>query len=321
VSLLGVSVVLTAETEKAADVKPAVAPEAAKTEAPAVAPSPTAEAPKTTPAPVEEKKPEGEVKKADETKKPDEAKKPADTKKAGAKDPKSYGGGKFADEPAFEDDFLPGWEKTQKAWRVATWKQNGTQMSPERCATDGQGFMVQTVLAGEPFQGGSMETKGEWGYGRWVGRLKPSSVPGILNSFFTDDWDDKTTADSDKDGTKFEVDIEFLTYTFGKGKGQVHLALHGWGKKNVFVKEAELDFNPSDDYHVYGFDILPDGITWYADGKEIGAYKCPEGQTVPDIKHEFFMNSWTSAKWIKGPPAAEGKYSIDWVRYYPLVKK
>ena len=49
VSLLGVSVVLTAETEKAADVKPAVAPEAAKTEAPAVAPALASGQPATTP--------------------------------------------------------------------------------------------------------------------------------------------------------------------------------------------------------------------------------------------------------------------------------
>ena len=237
-----------------------------------------------------------------------------------AKAGKSYGGGKFAVEPTFQDEFAPGWEKDQKAWRVATWKQNGTQMSPERCATDGKGFLVQTVLAGEPYRGGSLQSVAEYPYGRWVGRLKPSSVPGVLNSFFTDDWDNMKTPEKD-DGTKFEVDIEFLTYTFSKGKGQVHLALHGFGKKNVYVKEAELDFNPSDDYHVYGFDILPTGIVWYADGKVIGEYKCPEGETVPDIAHEIFFNSWTSPKWIKGPPAAEAKYFIDWVQFYPLAKK
>lgn len=72
---------------------------------------------------------------------------------------KSYGGGEFATEPAFEDDFLPGWEKNQKAWDVATWRQNQTQMSPERCVTDGNGILIQTVLAGDPALGGSMQTK------------------------------------------------------------------------------------------------------------------------------------------------------------------
>jgi beta-glucanase (GH16 family) len=324
VSLLGVSVVLATEAEKAADVKPAVAPEAAKTEAPAVAPAP--DAPKTTPAPAEEKKPDAEVKKADETKKPDEAKKsdeakkPADTKKPGAKDPKSYGGGKFAKEPTFEDDFLPGWEKNQKAWSVATWMQNKTQMAPERCATDGQGLLVQTVKAGDPALGGSLESKGEWRYGRWVGRIKPAAVGGALNSFFTIDWDDHTT-EAKNDGTKLEIDIEFVTANFGPGKGQVEFAVHHLGDKKSFGKVVDLDFNPSDDFHVWGFDILPDGITWHVDGKVLHEYKCPAGETIPDIRHELFMNSWTAQKWVKGPPKADAKYYIDWVKFYPMVEK
>lgn len=155
-----------------------------------------------------------------------------------------------------------------------------------------------------------------------MGRLKPSSVAGALNSFFSDDWDDLSTADKPNDGTKFEIDIEFVTASFGPGKGQVELALHSaFGKKTPFGKIVDLDFNPSDDFHVYGFDILPEGITWHADGKVIGEYKCPPGETVPDIGHEFFMNSWTAQKWVKGPPKADARYYIDWVRFYPRVKK
>jgi len=234
----------------------------------------------------------------------------------------SYGGGRFATEPAFEDDFLPGWERNQKAWHVATWRQNGTQMAPERCATDGKGLLVQTVLAGEPAQGGSLQTRSEYRYGRWVGRLKPSSVPGALNSFFTDDWDDLTTEDKNNDGTKLEIDIEFVTANFGPGKkGQVEFAVHSLGRKRGLGKVVDLDFNPSDDFHVWGIDILPDGIAWHVDGKVIHSYKCPPGETIPDVGHELFMNSWTARKWIKGPAPADAKYHIDWVRFYPMVEE
>ena len=249
---------------------------------------------------------------------------PADPEAAKAAEArmKSYGGGLFAAKPSFEDDFLPGWEKNQKAWAVATWRQNGTQMSPERCATDGKGFLVQTVKAGDPPLGGSLETRGEFRYGRFVGRLKPAPVAGALNSFFTDDWDDKTTPETGSDGTKFEVDIEFVTASFGPGRGQVELALHSaFGKKTPYGKKVDLDFNPSDDFHIYAIDILPDAIIWYCDGREIGAYRCAAGEKVPDIGHELFMNSWTAVKWVKGPPKADATYCIDWVRYYPLVKK
>jgi len=257
--------------------------------------------------------------KTDEATKPDSKSKRAEAKTKASKK-QSYGGGRFAAEPAFQDDFLPGWEKTQKDWNVATWMQNTTQMSPERCATDGKGVMVQTVLAGEPHRGGSMETKKEYGYGRWVGRIKPAAVAGALNSFFTIDWDNHATAEKN-DGTKFEIDIEFVTASFGPNKGQVEFAVHHFGDKKGLGKVVDLDFNPSDDYHIWGFDILPEGIVWHVDGRVLHEYKCPPGETVPDIGHEFFMNSWTQVKWVRGPTKADAKYYIDWVRFYPLAKK
>ena len=226
----------------------------------------------------------------------------------------------FALKPAFQDDFGPDWEKQQQHWRVATWKQNGTVMSPERCATDGKGHLIQTVLAGEPYRGGSIQTSKEYPYGRWVARVRPSAVPGVLNSVFTKDWDDLTTADNDRDGTGFEVDIEFLTYTFAPGRGKVHLAIHGGTDLGTFAADPELNFNPSDDFHEWGFDILPDRVVWHVDGKELRTWKCPEGKIVPVGGHEFFFNSWTAPKWIKGPPKETATYSIDWVRFYPLAK-
>jgi len=218
----------------------------------------------------------------------------------------------------FNDDFDADWEKKQTAWRVATWKQNGAQMDPSRCATDGEGRMVQTVMAGKPYRGGSMQTAREYGYGKWVARLKPSSVPGALNSMFTMDWDDLTT-EVEHDGSKFEVDIEFLTYTFGPGKGKVHLAVHVPGKKNAFVEDVPLDFNPSDDFHEWGFEILPDRIAWHVDGKVLRSWDRPAEREFNE-GYEFFFNSWTKPKWIKGPPKEDARYLIDWVRFYPMEK-
>jgi len=203
---------------------------------------------------------------------------------------------------------------------VATWKQNGAQMSPKRCATDGKTHMVQTVLAGAPYRGGSMQTAGEYPYGRWLARLKPSPVPGVLNSMFTMDWDNLKTPDKEGDGSHFEVDIEFLTYTFGPGRGKVHLAVHVPGKSNAFVEDVPLDFNPSDGFRNWGFDILPDKIVWHVDGKVIRSWKRPE-QYKFHPNYEFFFNSWTKPKWIKGPPEKDAKYHIDWVRFYPVAEK
>lgn len=223
----------------------------------------------------------------------------------------------FEETPSFFDDFSAGWEQSQKDWRVATWKQNGTQMSPERCKTDGNGLMIQTVLKGVPKSGGSMQTGREYPYGRWVARVKPSSVRGVLNSIFTKDWDDLKTPEPDNDGRGGEVDIEFLTYTFGRKTGQVHLAIHTKDRPNYFERNTPLSFNPSDDFHEWGFDILPDRVIWHVDGKVLEEFRYPsKGFIEPD--YEFFFNSWTQGKWINGPAPEDAHYQIDWVKFFPL---
>jgi len=228
--------------------------------------------------------------------------------------------GGFAPTPAFEDHFEPGWEEKQKFWKVATWEQNGTQMSPERCRTDGKGHLVQTVLAGEPFQGGSLQTKREFGWGRWVARGKPSAVPGLLNSIFTKDWDDLSTPADQHDGNKGEVDFEFVTHTFDKGRGEVHLAIHLKKHHPLWHLDIPLDFDPSRDFHEWGFDILPDRVVWHVDGKVLHAWNYTSAHFI-DPAYEFFFNSWTAKKWLKGPPGEKAEYQIDWVKFYPLQKE
>jgi beta-glucanase (GH16 family) len=223
----------------------------------------------------------------------------------------------LTEEPAFVDEFDPDWPK-KDAWQVATWKQNGTQMAPERCRVDAQGHLVQTVLAGKPFLGGSVQSTKEYGYGRWIARLKPTSVPGVLNSMFTKDWEDMTTP-TPHDGGKAEIDIELLSHTYAPGKGEVHLAIHLKDRPAVFQVDVPLDFNPSDDFHEWGFDVLPDRVVWHVDGRIVHEWKYTKELSVAP-GYEMFFNSWTMEKWIKGPPAAEADYRIDWVKFYPVAK-
>lgn len=223
--------------------------------------------------------------------------------------------GGFAAEPAFMDTFDPDWNRTQDDWQVATWLQNGTQMAPSRCRTNEDGYLVQTVLAGEPYRGGSLQTKREFGFGRWLARVKPSSVSGSLHSMFTKDWDNLET-EVPHDGRKAEVDIEFLTYTFKENRGQVHLAIHLLNHRPLWHADVDLDFNPSADFNVWGFDILPDRVVWHVNGKIIHTWLYTDEYYV-DPAYEMMFNSWTRDIWIKGPPQENAEYLIDWVKFHP----
>jgi len=226
----------------------------------------------------------------------------------------------LAETPAFTDEFSPGWDAAESGWKVATWKQNRTQMSRERVQVNADGHLVQTVLAGEPARGGSIQSTTEFGYGRWIARVRPSAVPGLLNSIFTKDWDDLTTAEPGDDGKKAEVDVEFVTHTFRPNAGEAHLAIHLPGKTPLWHLDIPLDFNPSDEFREWGFDILPDRVIWHVDGKVLYTWEYTETEKI-DPNYEMFFNSWTRDKWLKGPPKEDANYHIDWVKFYPLVKQ
>lgn len=224
--------------------------------------------------------------------------------------------GGFTPEPAFVEDFDYGWENKTRDWQRATWMQNKTKMAEERATTNEDGHLVLTVTAGDPPRGGSIQSTREFGYGRWIARVRPSSVPGVLNSVFTKDWDDLTTTDSNRDGRKAEVDFEFLTHTFGPDSGEVHLAVHLIDKHPLWHVDIPLDFNPADEFREWGFDILPDKVIWHVDGKLLFAWEYTDDYYVEPM-YEFFFNAWTNQRWIQGPPSEDADYHIDWLKFYP----
>lgn len=227
----------------------------------------------------------------------------------------------FETETAFSDEFdyqnTPGGYNWLPEWIRATWTMNSSLMGEERAAPDGN-FMNLTVTAGSPFQGGCIQTREEYQYGKWVARLKPSSVAGVVNAMFTNDWDDENTSADNSDGTHEEIDIEFLPYTFTGDNGQVHLALHNRESSNIFNKDIELGFDPSTDFHEWGFEIYQDSLRWLVDDKILASYVYDNEFRVTST-YTFFFNAWTnSSTWVKGPPSQDALYQIDWVRFYPL---
>ena len=230
---------------------------------------------------------------------------------------------RFADEPALVQDFefednTSGWG-WHPDWARATWTQNHTQMTVDRAAVEDGFLHIRTTdyLQADPAYagdltalGGSIQTKNHYRYGKWEARLKPSSESGVVNAFFI--W-------SDANGQ--EVDFEFLPYTFGAGIGQVHLAVHKNGFSNHFVREIDLGFNPSDDFHNYSLEIYRDKVVWLADDIVLAEYVYDDEVSI-DSEYLALINGWSwTHDWVKGPPAQTAHYYVDWVRFYPLIEK
>ena len=220
--------------------------------------------------------------------------------------------------PTFREDF-DGAAIDESVWTVGTWEEHGGQLSPERCYVKDGYLNLLLINDDGKYLSSAIQSNQEFLYGRWEARLKPSSVPGVLNSFYTIDWDNKATS-TPNDGTKQEIDIEFLTFAFKNNKGKVHVAVHAQGFESFDSNpDIEIDFDPSADFHIWGFEITSEYIEWFVDGKTLYVYKYNEGNIKIDYPYVLKLNHWTQEEWILGPPetGVVCRYLIDWIQFTP----
>lgn len=226
---------------------------------------------------------------------------------------------KYVTEVFFEDFNGP---IDNKVWTIGGWTEHGGQLSPDRCyVRDG---LLNMVFINDPdkgYLGSAIQTVDEFFYGRWEARLKPSGVSGILNSFYTIDWNNSADTNATNNGTKQEIDIEFLTKSFNGTTGEVHFALHASGRKSYGSNpDIKLDFDPSRDFHIWGFDITPEYIEWFVDDKVLFKYVYSENEITINAPYMLKLNVWSSEKWVGGPPEKNKEciYQIDWIKFTPM---
>ena len=220
----------------------------------------------------------------------------------------------------FFDDFT-GTEVDNTIWQVATWSEHGGQTGRERCFVE-NGYLKMHFInsSTDGFLSSAIQSRTEFLYGKWEARIKPSDVPGILNSFYTIDWNDTTDNSSESNGTKQEIDIEFLTYTFDNNTGEVHFAVHAEGRTSFNLNpDLELSFDPSAEFHIWGFEITPEYIEWFVDNTPLHRYTYSDNDISINAPYQIKLNAWSAENWINGPPEADVvcEYLIDWIRFTP----
>ena len=220
---------------------------------------------------------------------------------------------------ALEDDFN---SINESVWQIATWIEHGGQTGRARCyASNGLLNLVFIDDSVAGYLSSAIQTRQEFRYGRWEARLKPSSVPGVLNSMYTIDW----IGDDGEAQTQQEIDIEFLTYTFTDTAGKVHFAVHANDASSFQTNpDIPLDFDPSEDFHVWGFEITPEKIEWFVDDQILLTYTYRAPYPFITKYYQLKFNAWSAETgsagyWIKGPPPPDVPcvYQIDWIKFYP----
>ena len=225
----------------------------------------------------------------------------------------------YAGEPFFDD--FDGSAIDETRWQIATWSEHDGQTGRERTTVEAGNLKL--VLINDASQGvlsSAIQTRDEFHYGCWEARLKASSCDGVLDSMYTIDWDDTSQSGADDDGTKQEIDIELLSKSFTGTDGRVHYALHAAGLDSTDTNpDLLLGFDPSADFHVYGYEITPEGIDWFVDDQILWCIRYDENPITIDAPYMLKLNFWTGGSWVQGPPpeGTECVYLIDWVRFTP----
>jgi hypothetical protein len=189
---------------------------------------------------------------------------------------------------------------------------SGTCPDTDSTANPCQGAEIQTNgttdINGTTYNGSNL-----W-YGYYETRMKVTSTPGVVDSFF---WKMVNYGNC-------EIDYEFLTdepwASYPTINGDVHLTVDGETGAGLSVEEP-LSFNPTTGFHRYGILWTPTQLSWIVDGTTILSYNDPPTTEVPCSSGGYIMmNTWTgNATWGGGPPTSTATSVYDWVKYWPGV--
>ena len=127
-----------------------------------------------------------------------------------------------------------------------------------------------------------------------------------------------------------EIDFEFLTGGVTNGvpedwvgstnRGRVRITAHPWQTYGT-AGEIDLGFNPSREFHNYGFLWTPSQLAFTVDGVVRVRYtRLPAGLGSSAPMGYIMANTWTGAPgWGGGPPTADATAQYEWIRYYAGV--
>jgi hypothetical protein len=171
---------------------------------------------------------------------------------------------------------------------------------------------MQTVFIAKEYKGGEYRTIEPVLYGKFEVRYKPPQKDGVLASFFTyftgSDSVPWTSAEWN------EIDIEIL----GRYDNNVQFNTITPYQLN-HVKSNFVDFNPTEDFHVYGFEWTPAYVAWFVDGEEVHRQT---GNHIETLIHpqRIMMNIWNPQweNWVGewDPDVLPAFAYYDWVKYY-----
>ena len=151
-------------------------------------------------------------------------------------------------------------------------------------------------------QGSEYKTKERFKFGQYRASIRASQTPGTYMAFFVYNPDPNNHN---------EVDIELV-----KTGNLTKAIFTTWEAMKKNEQTYVLAFDPSQDYHVYGFDWHSDRVDFYVDDMETPV--CTSMSMVPQGSCYVYFNNWV----VKAVPKDYGDginaMYVDWVTVKPI---
>ncbi|OTB04957.1 glycoside hydrolase family 16 protein [Hypoxylon sp. CI-4A] len=150
-------------------------------------------------------------------------------------------------------------------------------------------------------------------HGTFRAGIKVTDVPGTCSAFF---WYMNDTQ---------EIDMEFLSSEFNKSNNTfpINVVLQSQESKDKGYdasktgdfKKLNLPFDPTEAFHEYRFDFLPNKVLFYADAELLAEMN---GSSVPSTSGNLQISHWSNgnAGWSQGPPKTDAVTTVSYIKAY-----
>lgn len=156
---------------------------------------------------------------------------------------------------------------------------------------------------------GELQSRGRYGHGTYEIRMRTGQGSGLNAAFFT-------YIGPVHGRSHHEIDVEILLRDTTRATFNTFVdgtPMHGG--------DASLGAPGDGAFHTYAFTWLPDGITWFVDGRPV--HRTPDGAPIPEAPQKIYASLWSSdtfADWM-GPfdaGALPARMEVDWIAFTPL---